>query len=111
VPIPYDFDFSGMVDAPYAAPNPRFDIRNVTNRKYRGLCKNNALLESTFALFDDRHTDIISMIDRFTPLKKGARNQMKRYVEQFYKDIGNDSKVEKYFVKECSTATAPPSAS
>ena len=111
VPIPYDFDFSGMVDAPYAVPNPRFNIKKVTDRRYRGLCKNNNLLESSFALFDEHHAEITAMIGNFEPLNKVSRNQMKRYVERFYKETGNDGKVEKYFVKECSNATGPPKVS
>jgi hypothetical protein len=111
VPIPYDFDFSGMVDAPYAAPNSRFDIDKVTERKYRGLCKNNDLLENSFTLFNESQAEILSMIENFDPLVGVARNQMKRYVKRFYKDISNDGKVQKYFVKECSNATAPPTAS
>ena len=30
--VPYDFDMSGFVNAPYAAPNPRFRLRNVLER-------------------------------------------------------------------------------
>jgi len=34
--IPYDFDQSGLVDAPHARPNERFDLRTVRDRLYRG---------------------------------------------------------------------------
>ena len=36
--VPYDFDFSGIVDARYAAPDPRFSIKDVRQRFYRGWC-------------------------------------------------------------------------
>jgi hypothetical protein len=36
--IPYDFDFAGLVNAPYADPNPRLNLRNVRTRLYRGRC-------------------------------------------------------------------------
>ena len=39
--VPYDFDFAGIVDAPYAEPNPRFKLRGVTSRLYRGHCSFN----------------------------------------------------------------------
>src|SRR5207248_8610318 len=29
-PVPFDFDLSGMVHAPYAAPDPRLFLRSVT---------------------------------------------------------------------------------
>jgi hypothetical protein len=43
-PLPYDFDFAGIVNAPYAQPNPRYDIPNVRVRLYKGHCKSNDLL-------------------------------------------------------------------
>ena len=38
IPIPYDFDFSGLVDAPYATPPDVLKIANVRQRFYRGYC-------------------------------------------------------------------------
>ena len=38
-PVAYDFDLSGMVHAPYAAPDPRLPLRSVTDRLYRGPCR------------------------------------------------------------------------
>ncbi len=38
-PVAYDFDFSGLVDAPYARPDPRMPIKSVRERLYRGMCR------------------------------------------------------------------------
>jgi hypothetical protein len=38
-PVPYDFDFAGVVDASYARPDPRMPIRSVRERLYRGMCR------------------------------------------------------------------------
>jgi hypothetical protein len=38
IAIPYDFDQSGFVNAPYATPNSRFNLRSVKSRLYRGRC-------------------------------------------------------------------------
>jgi hypothetical protein len=37
-PVPYDFDFSGAVEASYATPMPNIGIRSVRQRVYRGYC-------------------------------------------------------------------------
>ena len=42
IALPFDFDFSGLVNAPYAEPNPRYPIKTVSTRFYKGRCKNNA---------------------------------------------------------------------
>jgi hypothetical protein len=38
IPVPYDFDFSGLVNAPYAGPPEGVPIDNVRQRNYRGYC-------------------------------------------------------------------------
>ena len=49
--VPYDFDMAGIVDAPYAAPNPRFRLRSVTSRLYRGACLLNDYLDEAIGRF------------------------------------------------------------
>jgi hypothetical protein len=108
VPVPYDFDFSGLVDAPYASPNPRFDIRRVTTRLYRGLCRNNELLPATFALFEQHRQDIQSLVDNLEPLDGKNRKELNRYIASFYETIADKALVEREFIRECSEATGPP---
>ena len=108
LPIPYDFDFSGMVDAPYAAPNPRFDIRRVTTRVYRGLCSNNELLPATFALFQGHRGEIQSFVDELDALSGKTRVELNRYIQSFYETITDEQRVDREFVKVCSVETGPP---
>ena len=42
MPVPYDFDFSGLVGTPYATPPDQVPIKNVRTRFYRGYCSHNA---------------------------------------------------------------------
>ena len=45
IPLTYDFDQSGFVDASYATLNPEFNMTNVKDRIYRGFCrKDNAIV-------------------------------------------------------------------
>ncbi|HEU5169771.1 MAG TPA: hypothetical protein VFU46_04495, partial [Gemmatimonadales bacterium] len=38
-PVAYDFDWSGLVNAPYARPDPRLGTKTVRERVYRGACR------------------------------------------------------------------------
>ncbi len=38
-PVPYDFDYSGLVNASYAAPAPGLGITTVRDRLFRGPCR------------------------------------------------------------------------
>ena len=44
IPVPYDFDFSGLVNATYAAPPSQIPIRDVRSRYYYGLCQPQPIL-------------------------------------------------------------------
>ena len=47
VPIPYDFDATGIVNPPYALPAAGLSIRNVRVRLYRGQCRDAADLTAS----------------------------------------------------------------
>ena len=101
-PVPYDFDFSGLVNARYAAPNPRFNIRKVTQRIYRGRCGNNSILPETIAFLQTKKEKIYGLIDELTDLDKRNTQRVIRYLDSFYEDISSDKEIEKNFVKKCS---------
>ena len=50
-PVAYDFDFSGLVGAPYAVPDARLPIKRVYQRLYRGMCRPLAVMAPTLARF------------------------------------------------------------
>ena len=100
-PVPYDFDFAGLVDAPYAEPNPRFKLRSVKTRLYRGRCINNGLLDETFAYFIEKEAAIHALIDGLEGLEDRDRAEVTRYVDGFYKDIRNPKTIERKFINRC----------
>lgn len=101
-PIPYDFDFSGIINAPYADPNPQFNIRSVRTRVYRGRCANNQHLEETFALFHDKEAEIRELVAGLPGLQPKVLKDVTKYLDSFYEIIGDPKKVEKNFIKKCS---------
>lgn len=108
LPIPYDFDFSGMVNAPYAKPAESIGVRNVTNRVYRGLCSNNERLDDTLNLFLEAKEKFYDLVADQKGLSRVHRSKMRRYLSGFYSVIGKESKIDKEFIKECSSASGPP---
>lgn len=100
-PIPYDFDQAGIVDAPYAWPNPRFKLRSVKQRLYRGRCLFNAQLPATYAIFIDKRGVLMAEIDNAELLGSRPRKIMRSYLESFYKTIESETKAEKALAKKC----------
>ena len=99
--VPYDFDLSGLVNAEYAEPNPRFKLRSPRQRLYRGRCINNNYLPATLALFRERRAAIEALVRDQAELDDGYRKRMLGFIEDFYKTIDNPKRVRSKLIKQC----------
>jgi hypothetical protein len=100
-PIPYDFDQSGFVDAPYANPNPAFGLRTVKQRHYRGRCVNNAYVDASIQKFKDEKDAIYSLVADQQEFSDRTRKDLVKFVDKFYKLVEDPSSVQKTLIKRC----------
>jgi hypothetical protein len=100
-PIPYDFDFAGIVNAPYAEPSPNFSINSVTQRLYRGNCSVNAELATTLTLFQENKEAVLELITSQEGLNDKERKRTLKFVNKFYNELAKPEKLEAKFVKRC----------
>ena len=103
-PFPFDFDFAGIVNAPYAQPNPRFEHENVRQRLYRGQCTNNDLLPDTLQQFVDRKAAIYGVVDELESLNSRSRRYVTGYLDSFFKHISEPKSVTARFIDKCEDA-------
>ena len=101
IPVPYDFDYSGFVSAPYAVPPEGLSVRNVRQRLYRGYCAHNDQLPATIALFQSRREAINAVIAGETRLSEERRQTARRFIDEFYEVIGNSQSVQRQLVDRC----------
>lgn len=99
--VPYDFDQSGLVDSPYSQPNPRFKLRNVRDRLYRGRCDNNEYLPATLDLFRSKRSEIEALINNQEGLSGKTQRSMLDFVGQFYRTIDDPRRLEREITKRC----------
>ncbi|MEX0707439.1 MAG: hypothetical protein WD078_05700 [Woeseia sp.] len=99
--VPYDFDFAGLVNAPYAEPNPSLRIRSVRTRLYRGYCDVNDALEPALQTLRGKRTDILALIRQQEGLDDRSRDQSLRYVEDFYKAIDKPATIKRRMLSRC----------
>lgn len=85
IPIPYDFDFSGMVDASYATASSEYGITNISERVYLGL-SDSKNLQNTLALLEASKPNLIEMVKSAKYLNIETRLSVKDYLESFFKD-------------------------
>lgn len=102
-PLAYDFDFAGMVNAPYAEPNPKYkNLRSVRQRLYKGLCKNNDLLPQTLQRFLDKKEAIYGIVNELEPLNSVARRSIIYYLNAFYSQISEPRLINSRFIDKCN---------
>ncbi len=99
--VPYDFDMSGLVNAKHATPNPRFKLRSVRDRLYRGRCANNEYLEETLQGYRDRRPDIERLVSESPHMSAKTRKDLLRYINKFYDIIDNPKAVRSRLLRKC----------
>ncbi len=101
IAIPYDFDQSGLVDAPYAVPNENLRIRNVRQRLYRGRCVNNEHVVVSIGRFRDNRDAIYALVDAQEGLDSSVHKNIVRYIDDFYEMIDEPRDVERQIINRC----------
>ncbi|KPK85831.1 MAG: hypothetical protein AMS27_06480 [Bacteroides sp. SM23_62_1] len=101
VAVPYDFDWSGMVNAPYAYPAPQLGIENVRQRLFRGFCRPEEEYQPAFDLFLEKKSEIYSLCENFPYLDPRELKGLTNYFNLFYKTIQNPKSVRNEFYLKC----------
>jgi hypothetical protein len=103
IPIAYDFDFSGAVNANYATVDPSLPIKRVRERLYRGFCQHNSELPKVAQLFRDKKAAIYALYsDAIGALMDpGVVKETRQYFDDFYSHIATPKDMEKYVLRDC----------
>jgi hypothetical protein len=99
VPLPYDFDFSGIVDAPYAVAIN--GSSNVRLRRYGGLCSMSGDLPDSLARFEQQRQAIYALYQNQPEISRLRLKKTLRYLDGFYRVIGDPDKVERQMIRRC----------
>jgi hypothetical protein len=100
-PVPYDFDYSGLVHARYAVPDKQFGLATVRDRLYRGPCRTGTDLERFFARLREVKAEVLALYDTVPPLEEKYRRDARQYLEQFYRTIDRPNEVKRAFLDNC----------
>lgn len=101
VPVPYDFDYSGFVDTPYAVPPVTINVRTVRTRRYRGFCRHNDEVRSAAAQFIANRDAVYAVLDEIDGLKNSKKNKTIRYLDDFYRTIGDADRLNTQLLDKC----------
>lgn len=86
LPIPFDFDFSGLVDAPYATPLAGLGLRNVRERRLMANNVPTASLDQAAQILLQQQQSLLELC-RTAPLEEKSKLQASTYLNSFFDSI------------------------
>ncbi len=101
IPLPFDFDYAGIINTPYAIPSPQLPILKVRDRFFKGSCQTVSYFDETIALFNSKRDNIIAILENADFLEKRYRRTSIRYIEDFYNIINDSQEFSKYLNQTC----------
>ena len=101
IPIPYDFDMCGLVDASYSVvsniQNLDLNIENVTERAYKGYKRDDVLFEQVRKEFISNKFKMFEVVDSLETYFEDKKQfiRAKDFIQEFFKIIQNDKSFKK----------------
>jgi len=83
--FPYDFDFSGFVNAAYAIPNPDYKLKSIKDRVFLGKIYSEEEMQKAADHFLKHKDATIQLCKDFKKLPKYQRKEIIKYLKSFYK--------------------------
>lgn len=100
--IPYDFDNSGMVSAPYGKPAEELELPSVKVRRYRGYCITDMnVFNKCIAKFNSLKKDIYQLYTSCTLLDPKSIKRTTQFLDEFYTTINDPESWQKDFSYPC----------
>ncbi len=106
IPVLFDLDLSGLVNAHYATPAPGLPIKAVTQRYFMGECRENTDWEALFAKFEGLRSAILTELSGTPGLGRGDRRMTGVFLDEFFHIIGSVKAREQYIIEACQPADA-----
>jgi len=104
--VPYDFDFSGLVNSRYATPDPSLRISRVRQRLFRGFCpadvgRSQEDYDAVYALFLEKKDEIYGMWRNQEGLQKDRLEDNVEYFDEFYRTLSDPGRIERNMIRDC----------
>jgi hypothetical protein len=99
--VPYDFDYSGFVNADYAVPYEGLSIKSVRERLYLGICRSEEVFQKELKEFSDKKEAFYKIINDFTLLSERSRKDIIYFLDQFYSEFDKKNSIVNELRSNC----------
>lgn len=101
--VPYDFDFSGFVNAHYSKPSGNPDYSIADRRRYKGICFTDEEFSRVFEFYRELRPVFESIINNQDLVSKIDKRANLRYIREFYIVIDNKYLTKQNILNLCET--------
>jgi hypothetical protein len=101
IPVAYDFDSSGIINAPYATLPANVPIKKISTRYFLGWCKEEERYREAVERINARKNEAIDLFQDSPLLSKVYRKRAVRYLEDSYDDLNNEDYFERKILGQC----------
>ena len=101
VPVPFDLDMSGMVNADYALPPESVPIRDVRERYFNGLCLPREHYDNAIALLQSKRDEITALYRESEQLDGRYRQKSLDYIDEFFEILADSDRIEREIFGRC----------
>lgn len=102
IPLPYDFDMAGLVNAPYAKPYDYLPISSVQQRLYQGICRDLPLTQYVKQMFMTKETDLKAVLNSYKEDFTAADfRDMNQFLNGFFELLRDDRRFHTEILEKC----------
>lgn len=101
IAVPYDYDYTGMVNTSYAKVPAGIDVPNVRTRVFRGLCRMQGGYDDVLKYYQDLKPEIYALYQDSELLSDKSKDSAIKFIDGFYKVLDNPKQFEQKIVKAC----------
>jgi hypothetical protein len=101
IPVPFDFDYAGIINTPYAIPSPALPITQVRERFFKGSCKTTESYQAVINEFNKNKNEILGVVKETDFLSNRVKKSTANYIETFYNIINDPDRLGQYINQAC----------
>jgi len=101
IPVAYDFDVSGLINAAYAPLPAKIPIKRVTDRYFTGWCKEEKRFRDAITRINGKREEALALFANFSLMDEQYRKRAVKYLEKSYDKLNDEDYVEDYILGRC----------
>jgi hypothetical protein len=98
IPVPFDFDLAGVVNADYAIPLPEMGISSNRDRLFSGICRPAETYKQTLMMFLDKKEEFYAVVNDFPYLERSSKRDIIWFLNQFFDQLEKERSLNRLII-------------